>query len=106
MVQSFRHLSMAAMPALCYQDRSDTKLQRHCSLQRGENRPQPLTFHLQVPTSLIELVGVHGISAYLPAELDARRDLPVVVGDVFAALLAEPTLRHAWVRFDRYRRSY
>ena len=62
--------------------------------------------HLQVPTSQMELTGVHGISAYLPAELDARRDLPVVVGDVFAALLAEPALRHVWVRFDRYCRSH
>ncbi len=49
-----------------------------------------------------DLVGVHGLSAYMPWETSARRDLPVVVGDVFAAFLAAPTLRIVWVRFDRH----
>lgn len=34
------------------------------------------------------------ITAYMAWELDVRRDLPVVVGVVFAAFAAEPTLRH------------
>ena len=98
-------------PALCHQDRSLRPRQmisvstitavelgtRTCALT--------MSCHSQVPTSQMELSGVHGISAYLPAELDARRDLPVVVGDVFAALLAEPTLRHVWLRFDGCRAS-
>ena len=34
--------------------------------------------------------------------MDARRDLPVVVGDIFAAFAAAPMLRHIWVLFDRH----
>ena len=49
-----------------------------------------------------ELAGVHGTTAYLLWEMDARRDLPVVVGDVLAAFAAAPTLRHVWVGFDRH----
>ncbi len=55
-----------------------------------------------MPTLHSKLAGVHGISAYLPRETRARRDLPVIVGDIFAAFLAGPTLRHVWVRFDRH----
>ena len=55
-----------------------------------------------MPTLQPGLAGVHGISAYMPRRSDARRDLPVVVGKVFAAFLAAPTLRHIWVRFDRH----
>ena len=55
-----------------------------------------------MPTLQSELAGVHGVSVYMPWGTDARRELPVVVGDIFAAFLAAPILRHVWVRFDRY----
>ncbi len=60
------------------------------------------TLPQQVPTLHSELTGVHGITAYLPWVMHARRDLPIVVGDIFAAFAAEPTLRHVWVLFDRH----
>ena len=45
---------------------------------------------------------MHGITAYLPTDLDSRRDLPLVMGDIFGALAASPALRHVWVQFDRF----
>ena len=54
-----------------------------------------------MPTLPSAVVGVHGITVYLPTDLDARRDLPVVVGDVFGAFAAGTALRHVWVQFDR-----
>ena len=56
---------------------------------------------LQVPTAAASIAGVHGITAYLPSELDARSDLPLVVGDIFGAFAAAPALRHVWVQFDK-----